>query len=96
MGTESTQVAGARMMRAIAELQTMLLAVHPDALFETSHGEDPEGVNLTVTVDTEDITQVLDIVLDRMVEMQVEEGLAIYVVPVRPPDKELRQLRGRR
>ncbi|MSQ26877.1 MAG: hypothetical protein EXR51_01895 [Dehalococcoidia bacterium] len=93
MSTESTQFADARTMQAIAELQTMLLAVHPDALFEVCHGEDPEGVNLTVTVDVEDTTEVLDIVLERMVEMQVDEGIPIYVVPVRPLDSELRQLR---
>ncbi len=59
-------------------------------------GEDPDGVYLTVTVDVEDMGQVVDVFLDRLVDLQVDEALPIFVVAVRPLERTLALLVRRR
>ena len=38
------------------------------------------------------MTDILFVVLDRLVDMQVEEGLPIYLVPTRPIHREIANL----
>lgn len=78
---------------AVEELQRTITARFPTAVFEVGPGEDPEGVYLTAAVDVEDLTNVFDVVADRLVDMQVEEGLPLYVVPVRPLERALKEIR---
>ena len=73
-----------RMQEAIDELQGLIAARYPAATFEIGEGEDPDGVYLTATVDVEDMGEVVDVFLDRMVDLQVEEELPLFVVAVRP------------
>ena len=35
-------------------------------------------------VDVEDTDEVVDVFIDRMLEMQIDEDLPVYVIPVRP------------
>ncbi len=77
---------------AIAEMQAMILAHYPDATFELAHGEDPDGTWLTVTVDVADTDEVFDVVVSRLVDMQVEEGIPLYVIPVRPIERIMADL----
>lgn len=67
---------------------------YPQAVFEAGLGEDPDGVYLTATVDVQDTTEVFDVVVDRLIDMQVEEGLPIYVVPVQPLERVLEHMRA--
>ena len=71
----------------------MILTLHPKATFAVAAGEDPEGIYLTATVDTNDLTTVLGAVEERLVQLQVDEGLPLYVVPVRPLERVMRELR---
>ena len=77
----------ARIQEAIDELQGLIAARYPAATFEIGEGEDPDGVYLTATVDIEDMSEVVDVFLDRMVDLQVEEGLPLFVVAVRPASR---------
>ena len=70
--------------QAITELEGLIQNRYPEAIFVVSQGEDPAGIYLTATVDVEDTDLVLDMVVDRLLHLQVEEQLPIYVVPVRP------------
>jgi hypothetical protein len=36
------------------------------------------------TVDVEDTEAVMDVYIDRLLELQIDAGLAVYLVPVRP------------
>jgi hypothetical protein len=36
------------------------------------------------TVDVEDTDVVVEVYIDRLLDLQIDEGLAVYVVPVRP------------
>jgi hypothetical protein len=40
-----------------------------------------------VTVDVDDADAVLDIVIDRVMELQIEEGLPVHVIPLRTPER---------
>jgi hypothetical protein len=81
-----------RLDDAIAEMQELILAHYPDATFEIALGEDPEGTYMTVTVDVEDTDEVVDVVVARNLDMQVEEGIPLYVIPVRPIERIMADL----
>lgn len=80
---------------AIAEIKELIARRYPDATFEVSEGDDPEGTYLFATVDAADMGDVVDLFLDRLVELQVEDGLPFFVVPVRPVARVVDQLRRR-
>jgi hypothetical protein len=77
-----------RVQDAVRELQQMLLQRYPDATFEVTPGpDDPESVHLIATIDGADSDAVLDLVIDRLLELQVEERLPVHVIPVRPSER---------
>ncbi len=99
MSAEGMAAQNPRIRDALVELENLIGARFPEAAFEVSEGEDPEGVYLTAIVDTDDLTTVLEAVADRLVDMQVERGLPVFVVPTRPSRRvlaELQQPRPRR
>lgn len=57
---------------------------YPRATFEVKDGEDSIGTYVWASVDVEDTDQVMDIVVDRLLELQVDEGTQVYFVPTRP------------
>jgi hypothetical protein len=83
-----------RMQAAIAEMQDLILASYPDATFEVAPGDDPEGIYLTATVDIEDTDEVMDIIVSRLLKMQVEEGIPLYPIIVRPIERVLAEFRA--
>lgn len=84
-----------RIARALEELQELILQRFLDATFEVFERDDPDGTRLRVIVDVEDGFDVLDVVMPRLYELQVEEGLPIYVIPVQPLERVAEQLRQR-
>ena len=76
-----------RIEAAIAELAELVRRRYPEATFEVTQEEDPEGTYLTATVDVEDTDEVVDVFIDRMVDLQVKDGLPVYVIPVRPIER---------
>lgn len=84
------------MQAAVTELQHMVRQNYPDASFDVFQGEDPDGTYVRATVDVDDSDAVTDVVIDRLVQLQVDEGLSIYFVPVRPLEKVLAELQAPR
>jgi hypothetical protein len=76
-----------RMEEAVAELKELIRGRYPEAIFDIGQGEDPEGIYLTAMVDVDDRGEVIDLFLDRLVELQVEEGLPLFIAPVRTPER---------
>jgi hypothetical protein len=77
-----------RMQRAVEELQGLIARRYPDAQFRVGPSQDdPAIVHLTATLDVDDTEEVVDLVIDRMMELQIEEGLPIYVIPLRTPER---------
>jgi hypothetical protein len=81
--------------KAINELQGMISERFPQASFVVEEGFDPKGIYLVTTVDIADTDEVMDVVGDRLVELQVDEGLPIYVTPLRPIQRVVAELRER-
>jgi len=73
-----------RLQAAVMELQGLIRKHYPDATFEVVHGDDPTGTYVLATVDIEDTEAVVDVYIDRLLELQIDAGLAVYIVPVRP------------
>jgi hypothetical protein len=84
-----------RMADAVRELQELITARFPQVTFVVEEGVDPEGIYLVTTVDIADTDEVIELVGDRLVALQVEEGLPVYVTPLRPIERVVAQLRER-
>ena len=82
-----------RLREAIAELQALIAAHYPSVRFSVDEGTDPTAVYVTATVDVEDADEVVDLYIDRLVDLQLEHGLALHVVPVRPVERVIETLR---
>lgn len=95
MSIEQISESDPRIQSALEELKGMIQQRYPEAAFEVYRGEDPEGIYLDVTVDVEDTDEVMDLVVDRLLELQVEERLPVYVVAGRPLERVLEELRSR-
>jgi len=81
--------------KAINELKGTIAERFPQASFIVEEGFDPKGIYLVTTVDITDTDEIVDVVGDRLVELQVDEGLPIYVTPLRPIQRVIAELRER-
>lgn len=70
------------MQHAIAEVEARILAVYSDATFRLVEGEDPIGVYLDAYTDAEDAFAVLDLVSDWLVDLSVNAGVHLHVIPL--------------
>jgi hypothetical protein len=68
--------------KAIAEVQARIQAVHPDAVFRVSQGEDSAGIYIDAYTDAEDSFCVCNLVHDWLVDLSVNAGLSIHVIPL--------------
>jgi hypothetical protein len=68
--------------RAIAEVQARIQVVYPDAVFRVYQGEEPVGIYIDVYTDAEDSFCIFDLVNDWLVDLNVNEGLSIHVIPL--------------
>src|SRR5215813_9101169 len=84
-----------RMEEAVGELKRLITERFPQASFVIEEGFDPKGTYLLTTVDIADTDEVIDVVGDRLVELQVTEGLPVYVTPLRPIQRVIAELRER-
>ena len=83
------------MEKAVNELKGTIAERFPQASFVVEEGFDPTGIYLVTTVDIADTDEVLDVIGDRLVDLQVDEGLPIYVTPLRPIQRVIAELRER-
>jgi hypothetical protein len=83
------------MQEAVEELKRLITERFLEAAFVVEEGFDPEGIYLVTTVDIADTDDVIAVVGDRLVELQVDEGLSLYVTPLRPVDRVIAELRNR-
>lgn len=87
MTNEQHIIADPRMRAAVAELQDLILSHFPSTTFEVGEADYPDEVYMRAIVDVDDTDDVIAIFLDRMVDLQVDDKLPIYVVPVRTPER---------
>jgi hypothetical protein len=85
MTAERASEITSRMQQAIDELKDMIQARYPAARFRVSRSpDDPNIMHLVAVVDVEDTDAVMDVVVERMMELQIDDHLPLFVVPVRP------------
>jgi hypothetical protein len=76
-----------RVRQAVAELRATILERYPAATFVlTRSPDDPRSIHLEAIADVDDPDEVGDLVIDRVVEMQAEEGISIHVIPLQTPE----------
>lgn len=96
MSAEPVHMPDARVEAALGDLRASILERYPDARFRVTEGEDdPAIVQLVATVNVDDTDQVLDVVMERVLDLQ-EQGLPIFVVTERPIERTLRLLEAAR
>jgi hypothetical protein len=77
-----------RIEAALDELRALVGQRYPDATFQVMRAEDdPEIIHLVAQVDVDDTEELVDLVIDRMIELQIDEGLPIFVIPQRTPER---------
>ena len=89
-------MADPRVEAALAELRETIASAFPSATFAIETGDDPEGVYLVPTVDAPDTDVVFDLVVDRLVDLQVDERVPVYVFPIRTPERIRAELEAER
>lgn len=94
MSTERERSGQPSIEPVIAAMQEKIRARYPTARFEVFDGEDPKGTYLRAIVDVEDTDEVVDLVIDRLLDLQIEERLPLYFVAGRPPERALGRTRS--
>lgn len=84
----------AREKAALAELRRMIEERYPTASFAIAWEEDPPGWYLAAVVDVDDTYEVWTIVVDRMIDYQVEDGLDVYVSLLPTPERAAAEWRA--
>jgi hypothetical protein len=95
---EDYHITDLKMKSAVSELQELIRSRYPSTTFTVGEYEGPDSVYMRATVDVDDTDEVTAVFIDRLVDLQVEDGLPIYVVPVRTPERiaaHRRQLEAR-
>lgn len=80
----------ARIQHAVDELRELIKSHYPTAAFEVAEGDDPVGTYLTAIVDLDDPDDVMDPIVERLLEIEIDERLPVYVVAVRTPERVTR------
>ena len=93
MATERISMDDPRVQRALEELKSLVLQRFPEATFEAYEGDDPVGIYLKARADVEDLFDIIYTVSERIVDIQLDEELPVYVVPGRPWKRELQRLK---
>jgi len=76
-------------MTYVEELKRLILSRHPEATFELRPGGDnPTAIFLDTYVDLDDPFKVLDEISDRVVDIQVDQGIPLHVLPLRTAARE--------
>lgn len=82
-----------RAQAALDELRALIAEHYPRATFAVQRGHEPAGIYLVATVDIEDTDEVLDVFMDRLVDIQVEDGIPVYVTVRQPRERVRSQFR---
>jgi uncharacterized protein (DUF433 family) len=82
-----------RVQAALDELRAMIAARYPEASFSAYTWYDTAGIYLEATIDVDDTDEVRDVFWDRLIDMQVEDGIPVYVSVRQPRERVWAQFR---
>jgi hypothetical protein len=72
----------------------MIEEQYPASTFSIVRHDDPPGWYLQAMVDVDDMNEVWRIVVDRMIDYQVDDGLDVYVSLLPTPERAAAQWRA--
>lgn len=79
---------------AIADLEGLIRGAYPSTTFRVRAGaDDPGATYLVATVDVEDPDVVGDLVEDYLLDLQLNQGVPVYVLPIHPPERVAETMR---
>jgi hypothetical protein len=79
-----------RAQAAIDEIKHSILKRYPDVTFRVHPGfDDPTSICLEAIVDLEDPDAVLEGLTDRLVDILVDDGVPLHVLPLYTPERAL-------
>jgi len=88
MNSEYLRTLEPRRQQAVTELTGLIRDQYPGAAFQIEPGiDEPESTSMTVVVDLDDPDEVMDLIIDRLIELQVEQKIPISVIPTRTPER---------
>jgi len=87
MTIEPFHISDPKMQAAVDEMKELITSHFPSTTYTLDEADDPESVYMRAIVDVDDTDDVIEIILDGLVDLQVDDGLPIYVVPVRTPER---------
>jgi hypothetical protein len=77
-----------RRQQAVTELTGLIRERYPTASFVTEPGtDDGQVTHLVATVDVDDPDEVTDLTIERELQLQIDEGVPVYVIPLRTPER---------
>jgi hypothetical protein len=77
-----------RTRQAIKEVRGIIAARYPTTTFELARAaDDTQSIHLLAVADVDDPDEVGDLVVDRVVALQVDEGIPLHVIPLRTPER---------
>lgn len=77
-----------RMLRAVEELKSLVRQRYPGATFRVARApEEPGSIDVLMTTDAEDINEVMDLVLERVLRFQLKDKLPVHVIPQHTPER---------
>lgn len=85
-----------RAQAALDELQGLIAARYPQATFTVQKGYEPAGIYLVAMVDIEDTDEVVEVFMDRLIDIQVEDGIPVYVTVLHPRERVMAEMRRQR
>ena len=94
--SDTLELTDPKVQHAIEELKGLILGRYPTAQFRVGRGQDdPEAIHLVTTVDVDDTDEVVDLTLEREQQLQIQEELPIFVIPIQPLERAAAQWHAR-
>lgn len=85
MTSEQQPEVSPTMQHALDELKGIVERRYPEATFHVAQGQDePDSIHLIAAANFDDPDEVVDLVIDRVLELQLDQGLPVHVIPIRP------------
>lgn len=86
-----------RVWAAVDELRQVISRRWPTTTFSVHSGiDDPRQIWLVATMDIDDPDEVMDLLVDRLAELQIDENLPVHLAPVHTPLRVAQTLSSQR
>jgi hypothetical protein len=87
MGVSKRRHLDKPMLAAINEIEALILKSYPETAFLLDLETDSQAVYVIATVNVDDPEEIIDCYIDRILELQIEDGLPLHFVPIRTPER---------